>query len=121
MTVNRVRAVPRRLPSALKKFFQGVTDPEVVHLTKIERVAVLPGTKAHDVSELQEFANFVQVPTVANIAAPELDTALAEYLESLMTLGQHSSKDMKLLPAVLPVCSWMEKQSRMGPPRACVD
>ena len=35
-----------------------------------------------------------------------------KYLESLMILGHHSPKGMKLLAAVLHECPWMGKQSR---------
>ena len=114
VNIKRVRVVPRRRSSAMTKFFRAITDPEVAYLTKIERKAVRLETEAHHVSLLQEFANFAQVPTVADIAAPELDSKLVKYLES-----GRSSKGMKLLAAVLHVCPWMEKESRMGLPRAC--
>ena len=53
VNIKRVRAVPRRWSTALKKFFLVFTDPEVAHLTRIERKAVWPDTEAHYVSELQ--------------------------------------------------------------------
>ena len=56
---------------------------------------------------------------LADIAAPDEDSKLVEYLESLMILGHHSSKGMKLLAAVLHVCPWIRKQSRTGLPQAC--
>ena len=80
------------------------------------RPPVRPKTEAHHVSELQEFANFAQVPVVADIAPPELDSKLVKYLEGPMILGRHSSKDW---PRVLHEGPWKGKQSRMGLPRAC--
>ena len=87
-------------PSALV-LGAGFTDPRGGHLTNIERTAVWP------ISEL-EFANFAQVPAVANIAALELDSKLVSQLERYeLVVGRGSA------------CVFLEgEQPRMGLPRA---
>ena len=85
--VKRLRATRRR-PSALREFFLDTENPEVAHLTIIERTAV---------RELQGFDTFTQVHTVAS------DSKLVSYRENLMMQGHHSSKGMKLLATVLRV------------------
>ena len=67
--LDRVKALPslgaQEVPSG---------DPELAHLPEIGRAAVRPETEAHHLSELQELADFAQVLTVADIAAPELNS-----------------------------------------------
>ena len=67
-----------RVASALREFFLGLTNPEVAHLTNIERMALRPETEAQNISELKRFANFARVPTVADVAALELDSKLVK-------------------------------------------
>ena len=102
--------------SALREFSLGIENPEVGRFTNIERMAVRPETEVHHVSGLQEFATLAEVPTVGDIAASELDSKLARYLENLMTQGHHNSKGVKLLAAVLHVRPGMETPSQQGLP-----
>ena len=110
---------PRSQVSTLKKFFLALTNRELLHLTKIERMTVRLGTETYYVSELQEDVNFGHVLTVTDIVVLELNwknICRVWWSGSIASRKRHEAIARDSPRVVLS-----EKIMSNGSPRACRD